>query len=135
MWLHIRSYEQEEYGSILRNATLLQFRKYRQLWHPWQPDSNSNPKLSHTYAKVSSVVSILLSLEMTEHDNKYENNSCLLSIYDMLSTVLSDLYVLMVVRILATFQSPAKSPHPEELIHQSGKLKEMSPLLLQGEGV
>lgn len=73
-----------------------------------------------------------------EHKNIYENNSCLLSIYHMFSTVLCDFYVLMVLLILATFQSPAKSPRPlldsekhscpQELTHQSRKTKRNEPI-------
>lgn len=75
---------------------------------------------------------------MMEHNNKYENNSSTLNMYHMLSTILSDFYVLMVVLILAIFLSPAKSPGPflgsenhncpRELTHQLGKIKRNEPI-------
>ena len=56
----------------------------------------------------------------------------------MLSTVLSDFYVLMVLLILATFQRTEKGPHPllgsekhscpQELTHQPGKIKRNEPI-------
>lgn len=75
---------------------------------------------------------------MMGHNNKSENNSPTLNIYHMLSTILSDFYVLMVLLILAIFQRPAKSPCPllgfenhncpQELTHQSRKIKRNEPI-------